>query len=109
MEKVTNMIMEMTEDELQFYKKLIKFLKLFGLGEDQLERLAEIIDNYSKLIEVVNLHSEDLKNLSEAQEKLIHGEFKESEENNELRQFYAYLNTPREEININGNKNDDTI
>ena len=109
MEKVTNMIMEMTEDELQFYKKLIKFLKLFGLGEDQLEKLAEIIDNYSKLIEVVNLHSEDLKNLSEAQEKLIHGEFKESEENNELRQFYAYLNTPREEININGNKNDDTL
>ena len=75
MEKVTNMIIEMTEDELQFYKKLIKFLKLFGLGEEQLERLAEIIDNYSKLIEVVNLHSEDLKNLSEAQEKLIHGEF----------------------------------
>ena len=109
MEKVTNMIMEMTEDELQFYKKLIKFLKLFGLGEDQLERLAEIIDNYSKLIEVVNLHSEDLKNLSEAQEKLIHGEFKNSEENNELRQYYAYLNTPREEININGNKNNDTI
>ena len=109
MEKVTNMIMEMTEDELQFYKKLIKFLKLFGLGEDQLERLAEIIDNYSKLIEVVNLHSEDLKNLSEAQEKLIHGEFKNSEENNELRQFYAYLNTPREEININGNKNNDTL
>ena len=109
MEKVTNMIMEMTEDELQFYKKLIKFLKLFGLGEDQLEKLAEIIDNYSKLIEVVNLHSEDLKNLSEAQEKLIHGEFKESEENNELRQFYAYLNTPREEININGNKNNDTL
>lgn len=108
MEKVTNMIMEMTEDELQFYKKLIKFLKLFGLGEEQLERLAEIIDNYSKLIEVVNLHSEDLKNLSEAQEKLIHGEFK-SEENNELRQYYAYLNTPREEININGNKNNDTL
>ena len=45
MEKVTNMIMEMTEEELQFYKKLIKFLKLFGLGEEQLERLAEIIDN----------------------------------------------------------------
>lgn len=109
MEKVTDMIMEMTEDELQFYKKLIKFLKLFGLGEDQLERLAEIIDNYSKLIEVVNLHSEDLKNLSEAQEKLIHGEFKNSEENNELRQYYAYLNTPREEININGNKNNDTL
>lgn|SRR5574344_1537595 len=109
MEKVTNMIMEMTEEELQFYKKLIKFLKLFGLGEEQLERLAEIIDNYSKLIEVVNLHSEDLKNLSEAQEKLIHGEFKESEENNELRRYYEYLNTPREEININGNKNNDTI
>lgn len=109
MEKVTKMIIEMTEDELQFYKKLIKFLKLFGLGEEQLERLAEIIDNYSKLIEVVNLHSEDLKNLSEAQEKLIHGEFKESEDNNELRQYYAYLNTPREEININGNKNNDTL
>lgn len=109
MENVTNMIIEMTEDELQFYKKLIKFLKLFGLGEEQLERLAEIIDNYSKLIEVVNLHSEDLKNLSEAQEKLIHGEFKESEDNNELRQYYAYLNTPREEININGNKNNDTL
>ena len=102
MEKVTNMIMEMTEEELQFYKKLIKFLKLFGLGEEQLERLAEII-------EVVNLHSEDLKNLSEAQEKLIHGEFKESEENNELRRYYEYLNTPREEININGNKNNDTL
>ena len=109
MENVTKMIIDMTEDELQFYKKLIKFLKLFGLGEEQLERLAEIIDNYSKLIEVVNLHSEDLKNLSEAQEKLIHGEFKESEDNNELRQYYAYLNTPREEININGNKNNDTL
>ena len=109
MENVTKMIIEMTEDELQFYKKLIKFLKLFGLGEEQLERLAEIIDNYSKLIEVVNLHSEDLKNLSEAQEKLIHGEFKESEDNNELRQYYEYLNTPREEININGNKNNDTL
>ena len=109
MENVTKMIIEMTEDELRFNKKMIKFLKLFGLGEEQLERLAEIIDNYSKLIEVVNLHSEDLKNLSEAQEKLIHGEFKESEENNELRQYYAYLNTPREEININGNKNNDTL
>ena len=109
MEKVTKMIIEMTEEELQFNKKMIKFLKLFGLGEEQLERLAEIIDNYSKLIEVVNLHSEDLKNLSEAQEKLIHGEFKQGEENNELRQYYAYLNTPREEININGNKNNDTL
>ena len=109
MENVTKMIIEMTEDELQFNKKMIKFLKLFGLGEEQLERLAEIIDNYSKLIEVVNLHSEDLKNLSEAQEKLIHGEFKESDEKNELRQYYAYLNTPREEININGNKNNDTL
>ena len=109
MEKVTNMIMEMTEEELQFYKKLIKFLKLFGLGEEQLERLDEIIANDSILIGVVNVHCEDLKNLSEAQEKLIHGEFKESEENNELRRYYEYLNTPREEININGNKNDDTL